>query len=96
MNKFYMTENKTFVMNYNRIYPRNRESLLKSKTFRAFILYFIQEQKEYVELYNYLTVNQKYTDEQAAEAFTRFLRQLSIFELEELDSEYANDKNMLL
>ena len=95
MHKFYMANNQ-IVMNYNRAYPRSREVLLKSKTFQIFIRNFILEHKDNDLLFNYLTQHEKYDAETAAEKFVYFMRQLSIFNLDEIDSEYTQDREALL
>lgn len=94
--KIYITNNQV-VLNYNKAYPKNREVLLKSKTFTVFMQYFIKAQEENnPDLYSYLTLDGQYDSEKAASEFCRFLRLLSIFTVDELDNVYLRDRDRLL
>ena len=44
MNTIYLSDNQ-IVMNYNRMYPKNRDTLLKSDTFRFVLEYFMDAPK---------------------------------------------------
>ena len=94
--KIYLTSNQV-VLNYNKAYPKSREVLLKSNTFRVYLQHFIKTQETlYPELYNYLTQNGKYDSKEAANKFSKCLRMLSIFNMDEIESEYLEDKKSLL
>ena len=94
--KIYLTNNQV-VLNYNKAYPKSREVLLKSNTFRVYLQHFIKTQETlYPELYNYLTQNGKYDSKEAANKFSKCLRMLSIFNMDEIESEYLEDKKSLL
>lgn len=90
--------NGQVVLNYNRAYPKNRETLLKSRTFEKFITYFIRIQKEtYPKIYMYLTQDEKLDVQTAAHEFVMFLRQLVVFEFDELkDNPLTRDRGTLL
>lgn len=94
--KMYISNNQV-VLNYNKAYPKNREVLLKSHTFQSFLKYFIKSQEtEDVNLYEYLTNKGEYDLDTAAYKFSHFIRMLSIFSLDEIDSVYGEDRNCLL
>lgn len=81
--------NRQVIINYNKAYPKNRETLLKSKSFRRFLQYFIKLDKiNEPELYDFLTNDGEWDDKEAAEKLARFLRMLAIFEVDELRDEY--------
>lgn len=89
--------NRQVIMNYNRAYPKNRETLLGSESFKQFIGYIVESTKEKnLKLYNYVTLNGKFTSDEATENFTTFLRILAIFRIDEIDSEYLVDREALL
>lgn len=90
--------NGQVVLNYNRAYPKNRETLLKSRTFEKFITYFIRIQKEtYPKIYLYLTQDDTLDVQTAAHEFVSFLRQLIVFDYEELtDNPLTRDRATLL
>ena len=50
MEKKISIANRQVLLNYDKAYPKNRETLLKSNTFRKFMTYFIQIQKEPCDL----------------------------------------------
>lgn len=80
--------NGQVILNYDRAYPRNREALLKSRTFNKFIGYYIAiVNTTNPKLYEYLTDNGAMSVEEASKAFTRFLRALSVFDIEEMKDE---------
>lgn len=94
--KFLLSDNQ-IIMNYNKAYPKNREALLSSSTFREFILHFTLSIKEdFPELYEYVTIHGKYSAEEAAQEFQTFLRILSIFKIEEMESEFLQERDLLL
>jgi len=85
------------ILNYNRAYPRNRESLLGSEPFKRFLRHVIETSKQNnAKLFDYVTMNGKFTIEEATDNFTTFLRILAIFRIDEVDSEYLNDRVSLL
>lgn len=90
--------NGQVVLNYNRAYPKNREVLLKSRTFEKFITYFVRIQKEtYPKIYNYLTQDGKLEPEAAAHELVSFLSQLVVFDYDELaDNPLERDRQTLL
>ena len=90
--------NGQVVLNYNRAYPKSREALLKSRTFEKFITYFVRIQKEtYPKIYFYLTQDEKLDVPAAAHEFVSFLRQLIVFDYEELlDNPLTRDRDVLL
>lgn len=94
MNTIYLSDNQ-IVMNYNRMYPKNRDTLLKSDTFRFVLEYFMDEIQNPTIL-KYLTIDNSINIHQASKDMSRFLRQLAIFELDEIDHPYARDPDMLL
>ena len=55
MNTIYLSDNQ-IVMNYNRMYPKNRDTLLKSDTFRFVLEYFMDEIQNPTIL-KYLTID---------------------------------------
>ena len=94
MNKIYLS-NHQIVMNYDLAYPKNRDALLKGQAFHVLIQYYISQQTN-EEILNYLTQDGKLSHEESAKEFAKFLRQLSIFELNEIDSPYAKNAETLL
>lgn len=96
-NKIMISDHQVIV-NYNKAYPKNRETLLKSKTFCEFVEHFIGVlQIDNVKLYNFLTKDGSLSNEQAAKEFCHFLRLLSIFTCEELEDEYyLSDQQLAL
>lgn len=94
MNKIYLS-NHQIVMNYDLAYPKNRDALLKSQAFHVLIQYYISQQTN-EKILNYLTQDGKLSHEESAKEFAKFLRQLSIFELNEIDSPYAKNAETLL
>ena len=90
--------NGQVILNYNRAYPKNRETLLKSRTFEKFIVYFIRIQElNNVKIYNYLTRDGELDVKTAAQEFITFLRELVIFDYEELsDNPLERDREILL
>lgn len=85
------------ILNYSRAYPKNRESLLGSDSFKRFISYFIHSMKEdSPKLYDYVLRHGKFTEDEATENFVTFLRILAIFKIEEIDSEYLDEQDTLL
>lgn len=94
MNTIYLSNNQ-IVMNYNRSYPKNRDALLKADAFHLLVQYFIAEQTN-PELRKYLTQDGKLNNEEATKELVTFARKLAIFELEELDSPYAENREALL
>ncbi|MCF0246778.1 MAG: hypothetical protein HUJ55_08155 [Ileibacterium sp.] len=102
MEKKISIANRQVILNYNKAYPKNREALLKSSTFRKFIEYFIRVEKDLDHaVYMYLTCDEKYSIEEAAQKFCTFLRLLAVFEYQELaesadyGTEYTRDRNAL-
>lgn len=98
MEKKISIANRQVLLNYDKAYPKNRETLLKSNTFRKFMTYFIQIQKEMSPaIYEYLTRNETLSCEEAGEEICRYLRMLAIFDFDELGKEpYSKDSHMLL
>ena len=89
MNTIYLSDNQ-IVMNYNRMYPKNRDTLLKSDTFRFVLEYFMDEIQNPTIL-KYLTIDNSINIHQASKDMSHFLRQL-----DEIDHPYARDPDMLL
>ena len=80
MEKKISIANRQVILNYNKAYQKNREALLKSSTFRKFIEYFIRVEKDLDHaVYMYLTCDEKYSIEEAAQKFCTFLRLLAVF-----------------
>lgn len=97
MNQNIHIGNRQVLLNYSQSYPRNREALLASPAFLKFVVYFIGQQKESnPEMYDYLRQDGKYTVAQAAEKFVHFLRELAVFQLDEIESPYLKDVPFLL
>ncbi len=90
--------NGQVILNYNRAYPKNRETLLKSRTFEKFIMYFIRIQKlNNIKIYNYLTRDGELDVKTASKEFVTFLRELVIFDYEELaDNPLERNREVLL
>lgn len=85
------------ILNYNKAYPKSRDVLLKSRTFAVFLQYFIKMQEtKNPDLYAYLTQNGEYDTATASKEFSRLLRMISIFNLDEVESVYLEDKDTLL
>lgn len=83
------------IINFNASYARNYQELLSSSTFANFVRNFIDDLKENNEdLYNYVLQNR--TEREAAFEIVKLLRQLSVLEMDEVDSDYLNDKEKLL
>ena len=102
MEKKISIANRQVILNYNKAYPKNREALLKSNTFRKYIEYFIRVEKDMdTVVYSYLTCDDKYSIEEAAVKFCTFLRLLAVFEYHELSEhditrELSRDRHVLL
>lgn len=97
MQKKISIANRQVIINYNKAYPKNRETLLASSAFLRLVTYFIAIQKEEdVKSYNYLTLDGKLSIEEAGRDFTNFLRILAVFDFDELDSPYTRDRKQLL
>lgn len=90
--------NGQVILNYNRAYPKNREALLKSRTFKKFVTYFIKIEKIHnPKMYDYLTQNEKLDPQSAADELVSFMRQLVVFDYEELaDNPLERDRKLLL
>ncbi len=90
--------NGQVVLNYNRAYPKNREALLKSRTFEKFVTYFIRIQKETdPKNFAYFTQDGALDVPTASHEFVQFLRQLIVFDYEELaDNPLERDREQLL
>lgn len=97
MDKKISIANRQVILNYNKAYPKNRETLLKSKTFQKFITYFIDIEKDLdYGIYEYMTDHERMTSEEAGKEFCRFLRELAIFDLDEMTpSCYLTDRRAL-
>lgn len=97
MQKKISIANRQVIINYNKAYPKNRETMLASGPFRKFVTYFIAIQKEEDhENYDYLTKNGTLSVEEAGVEFTNFLRILSVFNVDELENYYIQDRDRLL
>lgn len=97
MNRQIQIGNRQVLLNYDFSYPKNRDALLASIPFRKYITYFISQQKvNDPHMYDYLRRHGKYTVAEASDAFVKFLRLLAVFQLEELEDEYLEDKELLL
>lgn len=89
--------NGQVILNYDLAYPKNRDALLKSSTFRKFISYFIAISKQTSpNVYAYLTQDGTVSPEPAAKEFLRFLRMLAVFNVEELEGERLLENRQLL
>ena len=90
--------NGQVVLNYNRAYPKNRETLLKSRTFEKFITYFIRISKETdPKNYMYFTQDDTIDVHTAAHELVTFLRELTVFDFDELkDNPLTRDREALL
>lgn len=90
--------NGQVILNYNRAYPKNRETLLKSRTFLKFITYFIQIQELHnPKLYAYITEDGRLEAHEAAAELVHFLRELTVFEYDEIeDIPLKRDRRVLL
>lgn len=90
--------NRQVIINYNRAYPKNRETLLKSSVFRKYMTFFIGIQKDMNrDIYDYLTDNETISVEEAGVQFCTFLRLLAVFEFDEIkDQPLARDRQMML
>lgn len=85
--------NRQVILNYNKAYPKNREALLKSRTFQKFIAHFIYVEKDLEPaLFQYLTNDGAWSVDEAAQEFCTFLRLLTIFDFDEL-TEYPLGKS---
>lgn len=97
MDKILVSDSQ-FVVNYSKAYPKDRQALLKSETFHKFITYYISHlKKENERLYMYITKNGTMDVQTASKLFLHFIRELSVFELDEIyDSDYAENQEDLL
>ena len=94
--KALITENQ-IIINYNKAYPKNREVLLSSNTLKNYIYHFILSiESPFPELFDYITMHGKYTALEAAGEFQTFLRILSVFDINEMESEFLTDRDLLL
>ncbi len=88
MEKIFVS-NDQLILNYNKAYPQDRNVLLRSRTFKAFITYFVDSVEEInYSVYTFITENETVKAPEAAEKFTHFLRELSIFDLQETSYDY--------
>ncbi len=91
MQKILVSEDH-LILNYNKAYPTDRNVLLRSRTFKSFIKYFVVSMKDQnKKLYDYLTVNESLDVEQATTKITHFLRELSVFDLDETSDSYFRE-----
>lgn len=97
MEKKISIANRQVILNYNKAYPKNRETLLKSKTFEKFITYFINIEKDMdVNIYDYLTNDGELTPEEAGRQFCTFLRLLAVFDIDEMEpTHFLKDNDTL-
>ena len=83
------------IINYNVAYPRTEIDLLNSADFANVLRNFIDYTKEYLEDLYYYILNGK-TEREATFEITKLLRQMIVLDLDEIDSDYLNDKGKLL
>ncbi len=97
MDKKISIANRQVILNYNKAYPRNRESLLGSEGFRKFVTYFIAIVKDTdPHFYEYLTQGNTLTVDEAGKEFTDFLRILAVSRIDEIESPYLAERKTLL
>lgn len=95
-NELYIANNQ-MVLNYNQAYPTSRDVMLKSRSFLKLVEYLFDQLKDsYYDLYEFVTENGKLDNETASKEFVHFLRLLSIFELDEIESRFAKDEKKSL
>lgn len=83
------------IINYNSAFPHQSDEILKSNTFQNFVLNFIESIKtSNSELYQY--VAQSKTPRVACVDIMKLFKMIRVFELEEINSPYLNDKALLL
>lgn len=83
------------IINFNASYARTTQEMLGSSTFANFVRNFIDElSKDNEDLYQY-TLDGK-TPREASFEIVKLLRQLSVLGMDEIDSNYLNDKDKLL
>lgn len=90
--------NGQVILNYDRAYPKDRATLLKSRTFEKFITYFVRITEETnPAVYLYLTQDGTLTPKKAAQELIEFFRLLVVFDYEELsDNPLERDRHQLL
>lgn len=90
--------NGQVILNYDRAYPKDRATLLKSRTFMKFVTYFIRITEETnPAIYLYLTQDGTLTPKDAAQNLIEFLRLLVVFDYDELaDNPLERDRHQLL
>ena len=97
MNKNIHIGNRQVLLNYSQSYPKNRETLLASPAFLKFVTYFIGQQKESSpEMYDYLRQQGKYSVAESAKKVVHFLRELAVFQLDEIESPYLENIDLML
>lgn len=97
MNKNIHIGNRQVLLNYSQSYPKNRETLLASPAFLKFVTYFIGQQKESSpEMYDYLRQQGKYSVAESAKKVVHFLRELAVFQLDEIESPYLENIELML
>lgn len=83
------------IINYSASYSRTYDSFMNSSTFRNFVRIYIDYLKEFDEDIYYYALNGKNPREACFE-LCKLFRQLTILNLDEIDSDYLNDRGKLL
>lgn len=90
----YLTKDLAIV-NFSKGYVTTGEQLLNTSTFSNFVLNFIEYLQEHNEDLYYYALNNK-TAREATVEILRLFRMMRIFKINEIESDYLNDKGRLL
>ena len=83
------------IVNFAAEYATSGDQLLKSPTFSNFVHYYIDYLKEANEELYYYVVNGRSAREATVEIL-RLFRMMRVFKMDEIESDYLNDKGRLL
>lgn len=88
--RFYQKKDVVLV-NYSKVYPKNEIDILNSQEFKSILsIYFDHVIENAIKTKNYLL--QGKTKEEAINDFIYFLKQLLVFNVNEIDNQYLNDQ----
>ena len=92
--KIYLTDDMV-ILNFDLAYPESRSDLLKSKEFKAFVAHYLEYLRERDRrLYDWAVRDM--SEKNAVQALCKFARELIVFDADEVDMPYIEDRETAL
>lgn len=92
--KIYLTDDMV-ILNFDLAYPESRSDLLKSKEFKAFVAHYLEYLRERDHrLYDWAVRDM--SEKNAVQALCKFARELIVFDADEVDMPYIEDRETAL